>query len=62
MGDKKERIFELARIIGISHHYCKIEKRGLVCGARGVEVIGGLMALCVLLLSTWLVLGSDLWS
>ena len=62
LGDKKGRRFELARIIGISIYYCKIEKRRLVCGARGVEVVGGLVALSVLLLSTRLVLGTDLWS
>ena len=62
LGDKKGRRFELARIIGISIHYCKIEKRGLVCVARGLEVVGGLVTLCVLLLSTWQVLRTDLWS
>ena len=62
LGDKKGRRFELARILGISIYYCKIEKRGLLCGATGVEVVGGLVALCVLLLSTPLVLGTDLWS
>ena len=62
LGDKKGRRFELGRIMGISIYYCKIEKRGLVCGARGVEVVGGLLALSVLLLSTQLVLGTDLWS
>ena len=62
LGDKKGRRFELARIIGISIYYCKIEKRGLVCGARGVEVVGGFIALCALLLSTQQVLGTDFWS
>ena len=56
LDDKKVRRFELARIKGISIHYCKIEKIGLVCGARGVEVVGDLVALCVLLLSTLLFL------
>ena len=62
LGDKKGRRFELARIIGISIYYYKITKIGLVCGARGVEVVGGLVALSVLLLSTRLVLGTDMWS
>ena len=62
LGDKQGRRFELARIIDISINYCKIEKRGLVYGARWVEVVGGLVTLCVLLLSTRLVLRTDLWS
>ena len=62
LGDKKGRRFKLARIIGISIYYCKIEKRGLMCGARGVEVVGGLVALFLLQLSTLLFLGANLWS
>ena len=62
LGDNKENRFELARIIGISIYYCEIERRRLVCKAREVEVVGGLVALSVLLLSTRLVLGTELWS
>ena len=60
LGDKKGRRFELARIIGISTHYCKIEEKILMCGARGVEVVGGLVALYVFMLSTRLILKTDL--
>ena len=62
LGDKKGLEIELARFIGTLTIYCNIEKIRTHCGARGVEVVGSLVALSVLLLSTLLVLGTDLWS
>ena len=62
LGDKKGIEIELARLLDTLTIYCNIEKIRTCCEARGVEVVGSLVALSVLRLSTLLVLETDLWS